>query len=163
MRNLLTMSLGVVAALMLLAGVETAWCTDETAIPQLSLTAAKDSYAVGEYVEFEIRVDNPTDHEVCFPTALAFGHGYVVFETTDPSGERVVYSCEIVEEFQGGAGDLVFLRPGAFYGVRDRHSPLRIVGEWRFAAKYYGPSSEEFPMLCGDRISSEPITVLVTE
>jgi hypothetical protein len=155
--------MGVLTAFVLVAAPGSCRCEGESAMPELSLTSAKDSYAVGEHVEFQIRVDNSTDHEVCFPTALGFGDGYVVFEATDPSGERVQYSCEIVEEFQGGVDDLVFLRPGSFYGVHQRHSPLRLPGEWWFSAKYYGPSSAAFPLLCRDTITSETIAVLVTE
>ena len=157
------MPIRVAAILILLAGPKAGWCEVEPAVPELSLIPAKGSYSVGEYLEFEIRVDNATNHQVCLPTALGFGDGYLEFEVTDPSGERVFYSSEIVEDFQGSSTDLVFLRPGSFYGVHQRHSPLRAAGEWQFVAKYYGPRSAEFPMLYGETIASEPVAVLVTE
>ena len=129
----------------------------------LSLTPVKHTYALGEALVFEIRIDNPTDEEVCVPRALRCGQGYLLYTTIDPSGERVIYECEIVTEFQGDAGDIVCLSPGSFYGVRDDHSGLRVQGEWTFAATYYGPSSREHPRLCGQEISSPAVLVLVGE
>jgi hypothetical protein len=127
----------------------------------LSLTPTKYTYDLGEPLEFEIRIDNPTDQEVCVPMLLRGGEGYLLYKTTDPSGKRVEYECEILDEFLGDARDMVCLMPGAFYGVRDRHSGLSSQGEWTFVATYYGPSSSEYSRLCDEEISSGELTIIV--
>ncbi len=137
--------------------------TDEGATLEVHLTPVSNTYELGEPLAFEIRVDNPTDEEVCVPRALRCGEGYLLYTTTDPSGESVVYECEILEEFHGDAGDMVCLSPGSFYGVRDDHSGLDIEGEWTFAATYYGPAGRAHPRLCDEKISSPEVAVFVGE
>jgi len=152
-----------VVLLALVASGENAEPEDRSMTLGLSLAPTKDAYFLGEPVEFEIRVDNLTGREICVPLSLRCGQGYLLYSTTDPSGERVVYECEIVEEFQGDGRDMVCLVPGSFYGVRDRHPGLSAEGRWRFVATYYGPSSSEYPFLCSEKISSREVMIVVRE
>jgi hypothetical protein len=130
---------------------------------KLSLAAATHEYELNEPIQFSIRFDNYGENEKCVPTALGCGHGYVLFITTDPNGDRVEYECEVFDDFHGEAKDLVCLSPGSFYGVREKHGGLWIPGTWRFAVTYYGVSSDRFPNICSENITSNEILLHARE
>ena len=161
--DLIRVCTAVLVALISLTGVTWALDGERESLPRISLTTSRESYSTEDRVEFEIRIDNVTDHDVCLPAAAGFGSGWYPFHAMDPSGEKVLYECIVVTRFEDAPCDIICLAPGSFYGFRYSHSPLRTSGTWSYAIGYHVPDTTGFPQILAQKLVSEPVLIEVTE